>query len=240
MEKVDMLLEPVRMFLVHVGDFLPKLLLAFAIIVAGWVIAKAVKFAVSRGLRAVNFHIVTEKAGVDEFLRQGGGDFDTTRLVALLAYGLVILAALMIAFNSLGLSYVTDLVVRILLFVSKAIVAVLILTFGAYFARFIGAAVTTYCKNVGVGDAALLGRLALYGIMMFVVLIALDQLGIGDILRETFLILLAAVALALALAFGLGGQQQAAAFLRRWSRDNDTSADERTRSNAEPRDSGAP
>ena len=63
MEKVDMLLEPVRMFLVHIGDFLPKLLLALAIIAAGWVIAKAVKFAVDRGLRAVNFHIVTEKAG---------------------------------------------------------------------------------------------------------------------------------------------------------------------------------
>lgn len=240
MEKVDMLLEPVRMFLVHIGDFLPKLLLAFAIIVTGWVIAKAVKFAVSRGLRAVNFHIVTEKAGVDEFLRQGGGDFDTTRLLALLVYGLVILAAFMIAFNSLGLSYVTDLLVRILLFLSKVIVAVLILSFGVYFARFIGAAVTTYCKNAGVGDAELLGRLAQYGTMMFVVLIALDQLGVGDILRETFLILLAAVALALALAFGLGGQQQAAAFLRRWSRDNDTGADERTRSSAEPRDSGAP
>jgi mechanosensitive ion channel-like protein len=240
MEKVDMLLEPVRMFLVHIGDFLPKLLLAFAIIVAGWLIAKAVKFAVDRGLRAVNFHIVTERAGVDAFLRQGGGDFDTTRLVALLVYWLVILAALMIAFNSLGLSYVTDLLVRILLFVSKVIVAVLILTFGAYFARFIGAAVTIFCKNAGVGDAEFIGRLALYGIMMFVVLIALDQLGVGDILRETFLILLAAVALALALAFGLGGQQQAAAFLRRWSRDNDTSAGERTRLNGKSRDGGAP
>jgi mechanosensitive ion channel-like protein len=239
MEKVDMLFEPVRMILVHIGDFLPKLLLAFAIIIAGWVIAKAVKFAVDRGLRAVNFHIVTDKAGVDAFLHQGGGDFDTTRLIALLAYGLVILAALMIAFNSLGLSYVTDLLVRILLFVSKVVVAVLILTFGAYFARFIGAAVTTYCKNADVGDAALLGRVAQYGIMMFVVLIALDQLGVGDILRETFLILLAAVALALALAFGLGGQQQAAAFLRRWSRDNDTGADERSRLNAKSRDGGA-
>ncbi len=240
MEKVDMFLEPVRMFLVHVGDFLPKLLLALAIIAAGWLIAKAVRFAVNRGLRAVNFHVVTEKAGVDEFLRQGGGDFDTTRLVAVLVYGLVILAAFMIAFNSLDLSYVTDLLVRILLFLSKVIVAVLILSFGAYFARFIGAAVTTYYRNAGVGDAELLGRLALYGIMIFVVLIALDQLEVGDILRETFLILLAAVALALALAFGLGGQQQAAAFLRRWSRDNDTSADGRTRSSAGPRDSGAP
>jgi hypothetical protein len=41
---------------------------------------------------------------------------------------------------------------------------------------------------------------------------------LGDIIRQTFLILLTAVALALALAFGLGGQKRAAEFLERWSR----------------------
>ena len=54
----------------------------------------------------------------------------------------------------------------------------LILAFGAYFARFVGAAVTAYCKNVGISDAELLGRLAHYAIMAFVILIALDQLGL--------------------------------------------------------------
>jgi hypothetical protein len=64
----------------------------------------------------------------------------------------------------------------------------------------------------------LLGRLTTYAVVVFVFLIALDQLGVGDIIRESFLILLAAVALALALAFGLGGQKRAAQFLDRWSR----------------------
>ena len=58
-------------------------------------------------------------------------------------------------------------------------------------------------------DAELLGRLAQYAIMVFVVLIALDQLNVGgDIIRQTFLILLGGVVLALALAFGLGGQER--------------------------------
>ena len=124
----------------------------------------------------------------------------------------------MIAFNSLGLTYVTDLIGRVVLFVPKVMVAVLILAFGAYFARFVGAAVTTYCKNVGIGDAELLGRLALYAIMAFVILIALDQLGLGDIIRQTFLILVAAIGLALALAFGIGGAKRAGELLDRWSR----------------------
>ncbi len=54
--------------------------------------------------------------------------------------------------------------------------------------------------------------------MVFVVLIALDQMDLGDIIRQSFLIILAAVALGLALAFGLGGQKRAAELLERWSR----------------------
>jgi hypothetical protein len=217
MEQVDMLLEPVRAFLLAVGAFLPRVLLAIAILLIGWLLAKGLKFAVIKGLRAVNFNVLTEKAGIDEFLQQGGGGSDTTGILGLLVYWLVILAALMIAFNSLGLTYVTDLLGRIVLFVPKVIVSVLILAFGSYFARFIGASLTTYCRNVEITDAELLGRLAFYAIMVFVVLIALDQLGLGDIIRQSFLIILAAVALALALAFGLGGRRSAARLLERWS-----------------------
>jgi len=95
---------------------------------------------------------------------------------------------------------------------------VVILVFGAYFARFIAAALATYLRNIGAREAALMGRLALYAIMAFVIMIALDQLGLGDIIRQTFLVIVAAVALALALAFGLGGQRRASELIERWSR----------------------
>jgi len=97
------------------------------------------------------------------------------------------------------------------------IVALLILAFGAYFARFIGSTLSTYCRNIGVQDGELLGRLAQYAIVGFVVLIALDQVHIGgEIVRQTFLIVIAGIVLALALAFGLGGQRWAADLLERW------------------------
>jgi hypothetical protein len=217
MERIDMLWEPVRTFLAQVGEFFPRVLLAVLILVAGWLIAKAVKFAIVKGLQAINFNVVTEKAGIDTFLKQGGGETDTTGILGLLFYWLTILTALMIAFNSVGLTAVTDLIGRIVLFVPKVIVAVVILAFGAYFARFIGLAVATYCKNLDMADGELLGRLAMYAIVAFVVMVVIDHLGLGDIIRQSFLIILAAVALALALAFGLGGQKRAADFLERWS-----------------------
>jgi hypothetical protein len=216
-EEVSMLLEPARAFLLQVGQFLPKLLLAAIVLVVGWLLAKAVRFAVARGLRAINFHVLGERAGVDGFLRQGGIETDSVGILALLVYWLVLLAALIIAFNGLGLTYITDLLGRIALFLPHVIVAVLILLFGSYFAQFVGNTVTSYCRSARVRDAELLGTLSRYAVLTFVVLIMLDHVSVGgEIVRETFLIVLAGLVLGLALAFGLGGQRKAAQLLERW------------------------
>ena len=217
MNRFDPIVEPLRVFLVQVGDFLPRLAFTIVILIAGWILAKAVRFAISRGLRAVNFHVVTERAGIDSFLRDGGIRGDFTDIVAVVFYWVVILAALVMGFNLLGLSYITDLLSEVLRFVPKVLVALLILAFGAYFARFVGNAVAAYCRNISLQDADLMGAIARYAIVTFVVLVALDQVNIGgDIVRETFLILLAGVVFAIALAFGLGGREWAADLLERW------------------------
>jgi hypothetical protein len=231
---VNLLLESIRESLHQVGVFLPRLLLAIVIVVIGWLVAKAVRFAIVRALRAINFNVVTEKAGIDHFLRQGGTEVDTIRVLGGLSYWLVILAALMIASNSLDLTFVTDLIGRIVLFVPKVMLAVIIVVFGAYFARFVGSALTTYLRDTHVGEAGLIGRLALYAIMVFVVMIALDQIGVGDIVRQAFLIIIAGVALGLALAFGLGGQKRAADVIDRWSRPADDKEAARASRAAQP------
>ena len=217
MDSLAISLEPLRGFLLSVGDFLPRLALALLILVAGWIVAKMARFAIAKGLRAVNFNVLTERAGMDGFLRDGGIRSDTTDIIALLVYWLVILASLVIGFNLMGLTYITDLLGRVILFLPKVMVALLILAFGAYFAKFVGQSICAYLRNVHMQDADLLGNLARYAILTFVVLIALDQVGIGgDIVRQTFLIVLAGIIFALALAFGLGGREWAAELLERW------------------------
>src|SRR6266446_4697036 len=162
MQSVDVFLEPLRVFLAQLGDLLPRLLLAIVVLVAGWLLAKVVRFAVAKALRAINFHVLTARAGMDGFLRNGGIRADTAEILALLCYWLVILAALIVGFNGLGLTYVTDLLAKVVLFVPKLMVALLILAFGGYFARFIGnavcAAVKTGSSHVPLADAEMMGR----------------------------------------------------------------------------------
>jgi hypothetical protein len=217
MQSIDMVVDATREFLHQIAAFLPRLLLAMFVVVVGWLLAKAVRFAVERALKAANFTVLTERAGTDNFLRQAGMRSDTTALFGIVAFWLVILATLIIAFNELGLTYITDLLGRIVLFSPKLLIAMLIVVFGSYCARFVGTAVNTYCLDAKIPDADLLGRIARYVIMTFVVMIAVSQVEIGgDMVQRTFLIILGGLMLALALAFGLGGKDWAAALLQRW------------------------
>lgn len=217
MNQIDIMLEPVRAVLIQFGAFLPRLLLAVIILLIGWLLAKAIRVIVVKGLKVINFQVLSDRAGIDRFLQKGGIQTDTLGILGLLVYWLAMLVVLMIAFNSLGLTHVTELIGRIMLFIPKIIVAVLILAFGAYFARFIDTSIIAYGKNVGLEDTELLGRVARYAILIFVVMIALEQVDVAsELVRQSFLILLAGVVLALALAFGLGSQARVAALLDKW------------------------
>lgn len=206
-----------RVFLHQIAEFLPRLLLALFIVAVGWLIAKAARFAIERTLRAVNFSVLTERAGTDNFLRSAGLRGDTATLFGIVAFWIVILATLLIAFNGLQLTYITELLQRALLFIPKLIVAMLIIIFGSYIARFVGGAVQDFCQQAQISDGDMLARIARYLIMTLVVMIALSQVEIGgDIVQRTFLIILAGLMLAFALAFGLGGKDWAASLLQRW------------------------
>ena len=217
MENIDVMLVPLRGLLLEIGNFLPRLGVALAVIVVGWLLAKGLRMGVVKAMRALNFHILTERAGIDGFLKQGGTEKDTVEWFGIIAYVLVLIASLIVAFNTLGLTQVTDLLGKILLFVPRLLVALLVVVFGSYFSRFVANAVQRYFRAAGISDAEILGRIVRYAVMVFVVLLAVDHLDIGGgLIQHTFLILLGGVVFALALAFGLGARERAAQMIERW------------------------
>ena len=70
MDQVNLIVDSARSYLVEVARFLPKLTGALIVLVAGWLIAKAVQWAIVRGLKLARFNVIAEKAGVDGFLKQ--------------------------------------------------------------------------------------------------------------------------------------------------------------------------
>ena len=92
------------------------------------------------------------------------------------------------------------------------------LVFGTLLARAVNRMVFAYLKNIGVDGALTISTVTEYAIQLFVVFVALEQLGIGtQMLAMAFAITFGAVSLALALAFGLGGKDWAAGVIDRWA-----------------------
>lgn len=217
MEAFGNQLEPLRAMLYQIGEFLPRLVLGIAILLVGWAIAKAVRVGAEKSLRAFNFNVLFERSGLDSFLRQGGARSDGIRVFGLLTFWLVLLLAALVAATTMGLPTLSSLLHRVIWFLPRLFIGLFILAGGSYFARFVGGTVTSFGRNARLRDAAFLGKVAQYAIMVFVILVTLDQTQIGgDLIRESFLVLLTGLVFALALAFGLGGRHWAADRIESW------------------------
>jgi hypothetical protein len=212
MHNLDLLPQTADEFVHRAAVLLPSIAVALGIIILGWLLAKLARFLVERALRAVNFNVLTERAGTDHFLQQGGLQGDTTTLFGLFTYWVVLLATFLQAAAEVELVHLTGLLNRALLYSPKVLFAMLIAVFGSYFARFVGNAVATYCAEAQIPDGDILGKMAQYLVMAFVIMIALRQLEVGgDIVELTFLVLLGGVVGGRGRAVGRGGEDWASA-----------------------------
>lgn len=217
MEQFSIFFESLRSFMLQLGAFLPKILGAIVILIIGWIIAKIIKLLIVRVLKLLRLEYLTEKSGIEKFLKDGGVKLTSVEILGALAYWLIMLIVLLAAFNSLGLSVASDLFRQIVLYIPNVFVAIAILIIGLFLANFVSEILLTYLKNVGVEKSDVMSRLSYYAVIIFAVLIALDQLNIGtDIINSAFKYIVGGACLALALAFGLGGREWAAHILEKY------------------------
>jgi hypothetical protein len=215
-QQLDIFVASFTAFWTQLAAFVPQLLAALVLLFIGWLFANLVRTGVMKLLDVLKFDSLAEKTGIEAFLKQGNLDISLSRLLARLAYWIIIFVVIVTVANSLGLHMVAELFNKIVLYIPNIIVAILVLVFGTLVARFINRLVFAYLNNIGVQGALTISTLSEYGVVIFVVFVALEQLAIGtDLLTAAFQIGFGAIGLAFALAFGLGGREWAAGVIKR-------------------------
>ncbi|MDP1568728.1 MAG: hypothetical protein Q8L86_01890 [Vicinamibacterales bacterium] len=200
----------------RIVEALPDLGLALVLLVAGWLLAKLVRRGLIRALRGVRADELAERAGVEDFLIQGGVKVTAVTLLANTVYWLILAGVFIALLDALGLRTAGELLTRMVHFVPNLVLAVGILVFGSLLARVVGGLVYSYLSNIGSAGAEPIGALARYALLVFVIFMAAEQLAIrSEVLVSAFQIAFAAVCLAAALAFGLGGREWAAQVINR-------------------------
>jgi hypothetical protein len=197
----------------------PDLLLALALLVVGWLVARSLRKLSVRVLRMLKVDEFAERSGFEDFLVRGGVEMTAVTLLSSAVYWLVLLGVFLALLDALGLQAARLLLERIAQFIPNLIVAVGILVFGSLLARIGGALIFSYLSNIGTPAAGPVAALARYALLAFVLFMAAEQLAVrSEVLISGFQISFAAVCLAAALAFGLGGREWAAQVIARYTR----------------------
>ncbi len=215
-QQLDVFVASISSFWTQLAGFVPQLLAAMVLLFVGWLIANLVRTGVMKLLDILRFDSLAEKTGIEAFLKQGNLDVSLSRILAKLAYWVIIFIVIVTVANSLGLHMVAELFNKVVLYIPNIIVAILVLVFGILVARFINRMVFAYLNNIGVQGALTISTLAEYAVIIFVIFVALEQLAIGtNLLTAAFQIGFGAIGLAFALAFGLGGREWAAGVIKK-------------------------
>jgi hypothetical protein len=210
MDLQELFLEPLKSTGEKIIAFLPSLVGALVILLLGWLVAKILKAAVIRLLVAMRLERFSERSGLSKFLSRGDIKHSLADILGTAFFWIIFLFFIYLAADVLNLTLVEDVVNRVISFVPNLIAAVIIVVIGVLLASFFRGVVRLAASNYALAHRELIARIVQYLVVFFAVAMALEELGVAtQILVNSVLIIIAAIAFGLALAFGLGSKEVA-------------------------------
>lgn len=190
--------------------YIPRILGAIIVLLIGLFVGRLVGTLVTKGLRAIKFDQIADRAGIDDFLRNAGVKMDPAGIVGQIAKWFVYIIFFQVAASTLGFPQLTAILNDVLAFLPRIVVALAILLVGALVANLLASLVKGGVGTSRLGNPDLLANIARYGVIAFAVVAALSQLEIAPAIVNTlWTALIGGAALAVAIAFGLGARDAA-------------------------------
>ena len=203
----NILLPTLDGILSNLTALVPSLLASLAILLVGWLVAKAVSGLVSRLLNRLGFNTLAERAGITGLIRGAGFSYEPSEIVGKLIFWLLILTFFLSAAEQLKLTAIVVTLQKLVAFIPNLIAVVLIGVFGARFGRFIGGLVSGSAREACIEFSDFLGKLVNSLVLIIVIVMAVTQLEIkSSMLEITFATVLSAFCLGIALMFGMGSR----------------------------------
>lgn len=191
--------------------WLPSLLGALLLLVAGWLVARLIQAVIIRLLRRFGLDRLAERTGIARALTNLGVESALSRILARLSYWLVMIFFILLSLGALGLTdVVSSALSGFFTFLPRLVTATIIFLVGTFIARVVGDAVSAMADQSDIARGLALGQALRYSIILVVLILALDELGVQTtILTLIVIAIITAVCFGLALAFGLGSRQLA-------------------------------
>ena len=190
--------------------FSEGIIVAIIILVVGSIFAVELSKAAKKIVQKLRVDKTFDALGVKSFFKKGGIKLSIADLTGWIVKWFIILFALMVAVDSLGLPRVSTFLTKILDYLPNLIGALAILTVGLIVAQLVYEAINGAAKASGIRIYSIAAVVAKWSLISITFLVILEQIGIQTTVLQIFAGSLGLMlALAGGLAFGLGGQYQA-------------------------------
>jgi hypothetical protein len=193
---------------------IPRIIGFALVLIIGWIISSLLARGVEALLHAVKFNDLARRSGFADFVQKMGVRDDSSGVIGSIVKWFVRLITLVVAFDTLGLPAVSNVLQQLLLWLPNLVVALVVLVIGGLAANGLSQLVRGSTAQAGFTNPDMLATVTKVAVWGFAIVVAVNQLGIATTLINTLLIgIVGAFSIAFGLAFGLGGRDRAAQML---------------------------
>lgn len=190
----------------NIGTFLPAILGAAILVLAGWLLGRFLAWLARRGAHGT----IKRLGGRPELrgaLESSGAAAQVPGVMAGFVFWVVFVFFIAAAMETLGLPVVTASLSRIAYYLPNVLAALVILFVGVITGKLLGSAVTRATSSTGMALGPMIGATVRGTVILVAAVVAIEQVGIkADLLVIIVAVVVGSVLAGAGLAFGLGAR----------------------------------
>ncbi len=197
--------------------FLPKLLIAVAIVIIGAAVARVVRGFITSILEKLRVSKAVENTPVEHFLQNAELTEKIEQVFGSIVYWILMLIVFHTAVSVVGLTSLSGLFEQVLSYIPHVFAAIIILFIGILLSGLVESVIKGSLKSIDGHSARLLGKISSYIVLGLTVMVAISELQIASqYILILFIGFVTCLSLGIGLAAGLGGQHLVRQLLESW------------------------
>lgn len=186
---------------------LPQILKGIAFLIAAFLLYTIVMWIVKRLLKVSKIEKLNHMLNQADVLHGSNIKINLSNIITGLVKFILILIILIVGADFLKLTIVSVQIGKLLEYLPKFLIGVLIFVFGVYLASQVKKMINSLIKSIDAGGAKAISSVTFYLIFVFVSITALNQIGVNtEIISDNLTYIIGAALIAITLAIGLGSR----------------------------------
>ncbi len=204
----DKALESLTAMWPEITKVLLNLVVAFIILIIGWLITKLIVSIIKRTLKLAKANKLDDKLNEIEIIEGKKLNFDTIKIVSNFVKWVMYIMLIIMVSDIMNLTMISEQISNLLGYLPQLFAAVVIFTIGLVLANAIKKGLKSFFESMDLSGAKIISQIVFFIILIFTSITALNQAGVNtEIITSNITMILAAFLLAFALAFGFGAQR---------------------------------